>query len=130
MHNVTVSGLARNTGRALRRRCPACGGKGVWRSWFASKERCPHCGIRLDRGEPDFFLGAYLVNFVVAELLFAVLLVTWILLTWPNPPWNAITVGSVILVVVLPIFFYPYTRGIWLGVDLLFRPYQPGEVDP
>jgi uncharacterized protein (DUF983 family) len=90
-------------------------------------ERCPRCGIRFDRGEADYFLGAYLLNLVAAELAFAALFVTVLVSTWPRPPWTALTVGSIVLVIVLPLFTYPYTRGIWLGVDLLFRPETPGQ---
>lgn len=122
MQNVTVRGLLRNTGRALRRHCPACGASGVWKSWLRPVERCPRCGIQLDRGESDYFLGAYLLNLVAAELGFAALLLIALIVTWPTPPWTLITVASAILIVVLPLLTYPYTRGIWLGLDLLFRP--------
>ena len=27
-------------------------------------ERCPGCGLRTDRGEVDYFIGGYLINFV------------------------------------------------------------------
>ena len=127
MHNVTISGLLRNIGRALRRRCPACGGGDVWISWFRTREHCPRCGIRFSRGESDYFLGAYLLNLVVAELGFAVLFVTTLVATWPTPPWTAVTIGSIVLVALLPMLTFPYTRGIWLGIDLLFRPERRGD---
>ena len=127
MHNVTFRSLFRNVGRALRRRCPACGGRNVWNGWLRAKERCPRCGIRFDRGEHDYFLGAYMLNLVVAELGFAALFVTVLVATWPTPPWTTLTIGSVILVAALPLITFPYTRGIWLGIDLLFRPERRGD---
>ena len=81
-------------GRALRRRCPRCGGPGIWRSWFAFRARCPTCHLELDRGESDHFYGAYLLNFVVAELLPAIAFVIALLVTWPSPPWTALTWGG------------------------------------
>lgn len=57
-------------GRALRRRCPRCGGRGIFRPYFNMKEHCPTCGLALDRGESeDYWLGAYAINLVVWERL-------------------------------------------------------------
>lgn len=128
MDDVTVAGARRNVGRALRRRCPNCGAPDVWKNWLVMRERCPSCGLRFDRGEPDYFLGVYLVNFVVAELGFAVLFVMALVVTWPNVPWRPVTIGSVIVAVVAPFITYPYSRGVWLGLDLLFRPEKGGEI--
>src|SRR5690606_17057747 len=41
--------------RALRLRCPHCGGKEVFSSFFVLKRHCPTCGLRLERGEGDYF---------------------------------------------------------------------------
>ena len=128
MDEVTISGARRNVGRALRRRCPNCGATGVWKNWLVLRDRCPACGFRFDRGEPDYFLGVYLVNFVVAELGFAVLFVTALVVTWPNVPWRPVTVGSVAVAAVAPFVTYPYARGVWIGLDLLFRPEKGGEI--
>jgi len=127
MQNVTLGGLFRNVGRALRRHCPACGASGVWNSWLRTMERCPRCGIQFDRGESDYFLGAYMLNLVAAELGFAALFIILLVSTWPTPPWTALTIGSVVLIAGLPLITFPYTRGIWLGVDLLFRPERRGD---
>ena len=35
---------------------------------MAMRSHCPNCGLQLDRGESDYFYGAYLLNFVAAEL--------------------------------------------------------------
>ena len=39
-------------GRALRLRCPNCGGRGVLRHWLQTRSTCPHCGISLVLGNP------------------------------------------------------------------------------
>ena len=55
--------------RALILRCPRCGARGIWRSWFTMKHACPACAQVFERGEShDFFIGAYLINLVVAEM--------------------------------------------------------------
>ena len=54
--------------RALMRRCPLCGTRGVFRNWFTLRDACPHCRYRFDR-EDGYFLGAYALNLIVAELI-------------------------------------------------------------
>jgi len=108
-------------GRALLRRCPRCGERGIWRGWFVFRERCPHCGLELDRGESDHFYGAFLLNFVVAELIPAVAFVVILIVTWPSPPWTAITWTAVILAASAPLATYPFTKTVWLALDLFFR---------
>ncbi len=114
-------------GRALRRRCPACGEGAMWDGWLRLEPACPVCGLKLDRGESDFWIGAYLFNLIAAELSFALVFVLVVLVTWPNPPWTLLTWGGAAGAVLAPILFYPYTHGIWLAFDLLFRPHRRDE---
>jgi len=86
-------------------------------SWFVLHARCTACGMRLQRGEDqDYWLGAYLLNFIVTEVLFAVLLVVVLVATWPNPPWGVV--------------LYPFAKALWLMADLLFRPPGPADFAP
>jgi uncharacterized protein (DUF983 family) len=57
--------------RALRRRCPSCGAGPVITRWIHTRPACPRCRLRLDRGEPDYFLEAIVFNMAFAEGLFA-----------------------------------------------------------
>ena len=109
-------------GRAVRRRCPRCGAKGVWSSFFRTRSQCPQCGLNFDRGESDYFYGAYLLNFVAAELVPVIVFVVALIVTWPAPPWNLLTAITVILAIIAPILLYPTTKALWLALDLLFRP--------
>jgi hypothetical protein len=45
-----------------------------------------------------------------------------LLLTWPDPPWDALLWGGIPVLVVFPILTYPVTKLLWLGFDLIFRP--------
>ena len=119
---MTWRDFARLTVRAAARRCPRCGARGVWATWFRMRERCPQCGLELDRGESDHFYGAYMLNFVGAELIVAGAFVVALIVTWPTPPWNALMYGAVALAVIAPLAFYPITKGLWLAIDLVFRP--------
>ncbi len=118
---VTVGVVARMVGRALLLRCPRCGSRGLLRHWLAARERCPRCAVRVDRGEKDHWLGAYAVNLVASELIWAVSMVTILVIRWPDVPWTFLEYGGAALMVAAPFIFYPFSRTIWLALDLAFR---------
>jgi hypothetical protein len=93
------------------------------------REVCPGCHLRLDRGEPDYFLGSYVVNFVTAELLICAGALAGILATWPDVPWTALKWGLMAGIVPAPILFYPFAKTIWLAIDLTFRPLTRGDLE-
>ena len=109
-------------GRALLLHCPNCGARHIFTGFFNLKERCPNCGMFLERGESDYFLGAYTVNLIAVEVLLAVGFVVVMVLTWPRPPWDALEYGGVALSILGAIFCYPFAKTTWLAVDLMFRP--------
>ncbi|MCU0619027.1 MAG: DUF983 domain-containing protein [Gemmatimonadaceae bacterium] len=114
--------------RALGLRCPHCGARGVLPSWFRLAPACPGCGLRLERGEADYFLGAYLVNLIVAELLVAGILVGVAIATWPAVPWTAIQWGGIAAVLVGVVVAYPFSKLTWLAWDLALRPLTAAEL--
>ena len=116
--------------RALWRRCPNCAGGPVITRWINTVPACPRCGLRLDRGEPDYFLGAIVFNMAFAEGLFAVGLLLTLVATYPDPPWTALYVGGAIALIAAPIVLYPYSKLCWLAFDLLFRPPRPEDFAP
>lgn len=101
----------------------------MFRSYLRQRPACPTCGIRLDRGEADFFIGAYTLNLIAAELLvvFGGLLVLG--LTWPDVPWNLLTYGLAALMVGAPVALYPVSRQLWLATDLIFRPPEASDFE-
>lgn len=113
-------------GRAARLKCPRCGSGGILKSWFRMKDRCPFCGLVLDRGETqDYWLGAYAINMVVGELTALIGTLIYIFATWPQME-HAVWVG-VGLAVAMPALFFPFSRTFWLAWDLAFRPAEPGD---
>jgi len=108
--------------RAIRRRCPNCGQGGLFDGYFHLRLRCPNCGILLERGEGDYFLGSYTINLFAVEVILAAAFIGVMVVTWPNPPWDALQFGGATLAVVAPIVCYPFTKTLWLAVDLIFRP--------
>ena len=82
---------------------------------------CPRCGVRVDRGEKDHWLGAYAVNLVASELIWAVSMVAVLVIMWPRVPWTFLEYGGAALMIAAPFIFYPFSRTIWLALDLAFR---------
>jgi uncharacterized protein (DUF983 family) len=119
---VTFQRFFRLTGRALTLRCPRCGGGALFRSWWALKPQCPSCGFALDRGEPDFWIGGYAVNLVLAELIVTVILVGIAVGTWPDVPWRFVQFGGAALAIFFPLLLFPVSRVLWLAWDYCFRP--------
>lgn len=116
------------TMRALLLRCPRCGGRGIWRSYFRMRRTCPTCTLVLDRGESeDYWLGAYMFNLVAAELVAIAISVSVIVVNWPDVPWNAVWFGSIALAALMPVLFFPFARNLWLAWDLYFRPREPSD---
>jgi uncharacterized protein (DUF983 family) len=112
----------------LRLRCPYCGQGRVLSGHFAVRERCAECGLRFRRGDPAYFSGAVMINYLLsaASVLLGFLLTLW--LTWPSVPWTAITYGAPIVAVVGILLLHPVSKVILLTVDVAFRPVTPDEL--
>ena len=115
--------------RGARLRCPNCGGSGILAGWFKLTPRCPTCGLVLDRGESDYFLGAYLLNLVAVELVLTALLATIGIATAPNVPWNLLTYGGAAFTLVAAMACYPLTKVLWLAFDVILRPVSAEELE-
>jgi len=113
--------LARMIERALLLRCPRCGSRGIMKHWLKAREACPRCGVRPDRGEKDHWLGAYAVNLVASEVIWGLSMIAILLATWPDVPWTFLEYGGALLMIAAPFIFYPFSRTLWLAVDLAFR---------
>jgi len=122
--------MARLLGRAAVRRCPNCGSGGIFRNYMQQRDNCPGCGLKLDRGERDFFIGAYTINLIVAELLVVFGGLAVALQTWPDVPWQGLTWGLAALMVAAPIALYPVSRQLWLACDLIFQPAEDQDFTP
>ncbi|HWA56298.1 MAG TPA: DUF983 domain-containing protein [Gemmatimonadales bacterium] len=116
--------------RALRLRCPNCGGGPVFVSWLKMCPSCPSCGLRFDR-EPEggYWVGSNTINLFATEAVFALVFLGSLLATWPDPPWTLITWGDVILMIVFPVCFFPFSKTLFIAVDLTFRPREPGDFE-
>jgi uncharacterized protein (DUF983 family) len=115
--------------RAIRLRCPDCGGRGLFDRRFRLNRNCASCGLLLERGESDYFLGAYLFNLIAVELMLAAVLGAIAIATWPDTPWTALQWGGVLLAAVLAVVCYPFAKSFWLAFDMWLRPVTAAERD-
>jgi uncharacterized protein (DUF983 family) len=112
--------------RAALLRCPACAGGPLFESWFKLKPACPGCGLWLERDE-GYWTGAMGINILVAEFTWVIAFIAALMITWPHPPWQLLTYASVVLMIALPLAFFPFSRTFWVALDLLFRPVERHE---
>jgi uncharacterized protein (DUF983 family) len=120
---------ARYIGRALRLRCPNCGGGPVLENWFKLRVRCGNCGIRLERGEHDYLSGSILLSYSVGTLVFAAALAWMIIANWPVVPWGMLEIVLPAIILIFPVVFFPFSKLLWLAADLIMRPVSPEELE-
>jgi uncharacterized protein (DUF983 family) len=112
-------------GRGFMKRCPRCGSGGLFTTWTKMVDACPRCGMRFER-EEGYWVGAMTVNIVVTEIWFVIFLVVGIVLTWPELPVLPLVGIGVVVNGLFPVFFYPFSKTVWLAIDLaFFHPARP-----
>jgi uncharacterized protein (DUF983 family) len=111
-------------------RCPLCGGRGLFRRWFAMVDRCPRCGLRTERIE-GHWLRSLGMNTIVSFTAVVVAMVVGFLLAYPDGSLTAAVVFVVATAVIVPIAFFPVSKTLWSAIDLAMRPLEPDDdVDP
>jgi uncharacterized protein (DUF983 family) len=103
-------------GRALRLRCPRCGGTPLYAGPFRMHPECAECGLRYER-EAGYFVGAIYVNYAATVAIAAgtVLVLDW---TVGLTLAQQLIVG-VLLAALVPLAFFRYSRSLWLCLDYL-----------
>jgi uncharacterized protein (DUF983 family) len=105
--------------RSLRLACPRCGGTRLFPGWFAMTPACLRCGLRFERA-PGYFVGAIYVNYAItAAIMIGAGLFLWRYagvaparqLWWWAP-----------FAVLFPVWFFRYSRSLWLGIEYLVNP--------
>lgn len=135
MHSVTTGGhrrvdLANSPGkrfvqclgRSFLRRCPYCGGGGIFNGWFSLKERCPHCNV-LFEPEDGYLLGSYVINIGITAVLAVAAVIS--LMVWSTLSIVQVQIIGAALAIGIPIILYPYTLLFWITLDLTIHP--PGD---
>jgi uncharacterized protein (DUF983 family) len=115
-------------GRAFALRCPNCGSRGLLKNWFRMCERCPGCGLRVEREGTDYMTGSLMFNIVLAEMIFVVAFVAYLLITWPNPNWTMLGIVAPLGMAIAPFALFPFSKLVWLAADLALRPAAANEL--
>jgi uncharacterized protein (DUF983 family) len=116
--------------RGLHRRCAVCGQKKLFRRWVIMVERCPRCGLRFQR-DPGQWLGSWFLNICLAQLVVIVVLIVGVATGRPGASMVALGIIGALAACLFPLWFFPYSRTIWVAIDLAMRPLEFSEgVDP
>jgi uncharacterized protein (DUF983 family) len=110
--------------RGSRKRCPRCGERRIFRSWLHLVERCPNCDLRFER-EQGGFLGAMTINFLVSVVLWVAMFVVVLVFTVPNVPVDPLLIASIVILVALPLWFYPRSKTLWAAMEFLVARSDP-----
>jgi uncharacterized protein (DUF983 family) len=113
--------------RGTTRRCARCGRGHLFLRWFTMVPDCPRCGLHFER-EQGYWTGAVAVNTTIIGGLFAIVLVTAMILTVPDIPWGAILVLVIPLMAIGPLILYPFSKTLWVAIDLAF--FHPLGITP
>jgi len=123
------AGSARVLTRGLRKRCPRCGERRIWVSWFQAKSRCPSCDLRFEQEEGGW-LGAMAINFAVACVFWLVAIGIAMALTVPFIPVMPVLAMSVAILGGVPVWFYPRSKMLWAAIEFLTARSEPGYRTP
>jgi uncharacterized protein (DUF983 family) len=120
---------ARLFGRAFRLRCPNCGKGPVLRHWLKLRVRCGTCGLRMERGEHDYFVGSIFILFTLAGILVIGTLAVTLAITLPDVSWELLQYGLPAMMVLAMFALHPFSKLVWLAFDLTLRPVTPEELE-
>ena len=110
--------LARALGRAMRLRCPRCGATPLFRGWFRMADACALCGLKYERAQ-GYFVGAIYINYAVTT----VIAIGGFFLLWGRLGLSTRDQLLVLvpIVVVFPLWFFRYSRSLWLALEWSFN---------
>lgn len=128
MVSVEQPGRLRLFGRALRRRCPYCGGS-PFDGFFRLAHRCHTCGLATDR-IAGHWVGAVGINTIVTFAAILVGLVIGIVAMYPDVRPGPLLVALLPLAAAVPVLFWPLSQTLWTAIDITMRPVTREELDP
>ncbi len=108
--------------RGVRLRCPRCGDGRLFTGFFTMRDRCSQCGYAFER-EQGYFVGAIYINYGATAVLgmagffvldaYAGMTLTEQLVVW-------VTFAGV-----FPLWFFRYSRSLWLSLDYVLTAGKP-----
>jgi hypothetical protein len=73
-------------------------------------------------------LGAVTMNTIVTFGALGAVLVVGMVATYPEMPLWPILLPALLVCIVVPVVFYPYSYTLWAAIDLTMHPLTPAEV--
>jgi uncharacterized protein (DUF983 family) len=110
--------------RGFRKRCPRCGERDTFVRWFQPRKACPRCELRFAKEEGGF-LGAMTLNYLLAIGLWLVVLGVGVVMTVPDVPVVPLLVLSAVVLIGVPLWFYPRSKMIWAAVEFMVLRSEP-----
>jgi uncharacterized protein (DUF983 family) len=116
---AVLARVTRAVRRALRLQCPRCGRAPLFRGWFTMNTVCAVCDLRFERAQ-GYWVGAIYVNYAITTLLavggfFLLRALTTLETAGQLALW-------VPFVIVFPLWFFRYSRSLWLGLEYGLNP--------
>jgi len=99
--------------RALRLRCPHCGGGRLFVGYFKMHTHCPGCNLKYERA-PGYFLGSTYINYGLTAVLYVALHFG---IRFDNRTLSRPLAAMCVLV---PLYNFRYARSLWLAIDCYF----------
>jgi uncharacterized protein (DUF983 family) len=104
--------------RGLRKRCPRCAERDTFVGWFRMRTTCPRCDLRFAREEGGF-LGAMTLNYGAAIAVWLVVLAIVVAITVPDVAVVPLFAISGVVLIGIPLWFYPRSRMLWAAIEFL-----------
>lgn len=110
--------------KGMRLKCPRCGEGQMFAGMFKMRSECESCYFRFER-EVGYFVGAMYFNygatiFIAFASYFALDYFTSISFLPNFIFWGGFSA-------LFPIFFFRYSRSLWLSLDYIFNPAESSD---
>jgi hypothetical protein len=89
---------------------------------------CPGCGLHYER-EEGYWVGGLIINTAVTFATFILVFAGGIAITWPEVPWATVGVVTIVLNALIPVFFYPVSKTLWMALELGWHPLESEEIE-
>lgn len=120
MDSYPQPSFGRAVTRGAVRHCPRCGSGKLFRYWVSMVDDCPRCELHFEQTE-GYWLGSMVINLAVAMGAVLLVFIGTMVVTWPDVPWNALTIAVVVVALVVPIVFHPISRTLWVAAERHIR---------
>ena len=100
-------------------KCPRCSTGSLFVKRFTMHINCPNCNLKFER-EQGYFIGAMYINY--GATVFLVFPGYFFIDLFNSIPFIANFCVWGLVSAVFPIFFYRYSKSLWLNMDYILNP--------